>query len=165
MYFPLTEKRFIARFCVFYSGECIGKILINRAFIQISINYFKTEDSSCQRKIFLNCTSYTEVASCTRMGTSPHCSRCNMTNRLIMTNKFTPATAHQSNQVLLFTRHDTPWCVRLGIRKDNVSDRLHPDATPQNAILTISRVATWNFCWEALSQDPCWLLWVTIRCP
>lgn len=165
MYFPLTGKRFIAWFCVFYSGEFIWKILINRAFIQISINYFKTEDSSCQRKIFLNCTSYTKVASCTRMGTSPHWSRCNMTNRLIMTNKFTPATAHQSNQVLLFTRHDTSWCVRLGIQKDNVSDRLHPDATPQNAILTISGVATWNFCWEALGQDPCWLLWVTIRCP
>lgn len=105
-----------------------------------AINYFKTECAGCQRNIFLNSTLYTEVNSCTCIGTSLQWGRCNMTNRLIMTNKFTPVTAHQSNQVLLFTRHDTSWCVRLGILKDNVSDRLHPDATSQNAIF--------NYLWS-----------------
>lgn len=35
--FPtVSDERFIARFCGFYSGEFIGNILINRAFIEIS---------------------------------------------------------------------------------------------------------------------------------
>lgn len=111
-----------------------------------------------------HCTLHTGAAACAHTGTSPHWGRCNMTNRLYMSNKFTPVTAHQSNQVLLFTRHDTPWCVRLGILKDNVSDRRHPDATAQNAILAISRVTTWGFCWAALGQDLCWAPCVRTGC-
>lgn len=114
-----------------------------------------------QRQGYLSCTLFTGVTAWTHMGTSPLRGRCNMTNGLIMSNKLTPVRAHQSNQVLLFTRRDTPWCARLGILKDNVSDRRDPDATAQNAVLTISRVTTRNFCWEALGQDLCWAPCVT----
>lgn len=116
------------------------------------------------RQGYLSCTLHTGVTACTHTGASPHWGRCNVTNGLTMSNKFTPVTAHQSNQVLLFSRHDTPWCVRLGILKDNVSDRRHPDATAQNTVLAISRVTTWDFCWGALGQDLCWALCVSIGC-
>lgn len=109
------------------------------------------------RQGYLSCTLHTGVPACTHTGTSPHWGRCKMTNRLIVSNKFTPVTAHQSSQVLLFSRHDTPWCVRLGILKDNISDRQHPDATAQNAILTISRVTSGISAgkpWARISAEP-----------